>query len=161
MAKRATTPRSALFAGVAAGLAGTAVMTAVQTAYNKANNSEGSDTPLRAAERVLSVADVEVPEQYEATVNNAVHWLYGAGWGAVYGLSTGGVRAGFLRGGAPFGLAVWAASLLHLPALDLAPPVWEYERDELIIDISFHLVYGISTALAFRLFDRGRLGEVT
>jgi hypothetical protein len=39
--------------------------------------------------------------------------------------------------------------LIHLPAMKLAPPVWEYSPQQLLSDAGFHLVYGTATAAAF------------
>jgi uncharacterized membrane protein YagU involved in acid resistance len=49
---------------------------------------------------------------------------------------------------------VWGASLVHLPVLGLAPPVWEYSREELASDVGFHVAYTHGVATAYAVLDR-------
>ena len=74
-----------------------------------------------------------------------MHWSYGTGWGAAYAL-TDGVELSVLARGLAFGTLVWGASMLELPAMKLAPPVWDYPPAELGLDVSYHLVYGLAVA---------------
>ena len=46
------------------------------------------------------------------------------------------------------------ASLVELPAMKLSPPPWEQPPAELALDASYHLVYGMAVAAAYRLLDR-------
>ena len=142
------TPLGAIAKGLLAGAAGTAVMTASQLAYYKANEVEPSDTPAQVGKRVIEglLQRGPVTEQQMATLNNAMHWAYGTGWGALYGMGKprGGARSGLL-----FGLAVWSASLVHLPAMKLSPPIWELEPASMVPDVGFHLVYGAAVGVAY------------
>jgi uncharacterized membrane protein YagU involved in acid resistance len=52
-----------------------------------------------------------------------------------------------------FGTTVWGASLVELPAMKLAPPVWEQPPAEVALDLSYHLVYGLGVAAAFAVLD--------
>jgi hypothetical protein len=141
-------PAGALMRGIAAGAAGTAAMTAAQTAYYKATGQEGSDTPAEAGKRIIGgLLKRPVPEDRDALLNTAMHWAYGTGWGALLGLAAAGRRPG---SGLLFGLTVWGASLVHLPAMGLAPPVWEYDPKTLATDVGFHLVYGVAAATAYK-----------
>lgn len=125
-------------------------MTAYQTAVAKARGSEPSTTPAEVAKRIIrGVAQREVSEDRTAALNNAMHWTYGTGWGAVYGVAQGSLHAPALRHGSLFGTLVWGTSLVQLPALGLAPPVWKYPPGELAFDVSYHLVYGVAVAAAF------------
>lgn len=125
-------------------------MTAYQTAVAKARGSEPSTTPAEVAKRVIrGVLQREVSEDRTDTLNNAMHWTYGTGWGAVYGIVQGSLHAPTLRHGLGFGTLVWGSSLVQLPALGLAPPVWKYPPAELGLDVSYHLVYGVAVAAAF------------
>jgi hypothetical protein len=140
-----------LLRGAAAGAAGTAAMTAAQTAYYKATGAEPSNTPAEVARRVIrGVLHRDVPEDAEPLLNNAMHWIYGTSWGALLGLAAAGRRPGT---GIGFGLAVWGASLVELPAMGLAPPVWEYDPRSLATDVGFHLVFGVATATAYKVLD--------
>jgi hypothetical protein len=141
-----------LLRGLAAGAAGTAAMTAAQTAYYRVTGAEPSSTPAEVGKRIIrGVLRRDVPEDRDELLNNAMHWLYGTSWGAVLGLTAAGRRPG---AGVMFGLVVWGASLVELPALGLAPPVWEWDAKTLAPDVGFHLVYGVSAATAYKLLDR-------
>ncbi len=149
MASRPT-PLGALARGLVAGAVGTAAMTAAQTAYYKAQGSEPSTTPAEVAKRIIGgVFQRRVPEDRTEQLNNAMHWTYGTSWGALYGLTQGTVHARAARHGLLFGGAVWGASLVHLPAMKLAPPVWEYSPSQLASDVGFHLLYGLSVGMAY------------
>ena len=54
--------------------------------------------------------------------------------------------------GLVFGLNVWLASLVELPALGVAPPPWKQPPAALAQDLGFHLVYGAATAAAYEAF---------
>ena len=90
-------------------------------------------------------------EDQTGTLNNVMHWSYGTGWGTAYALTDGVVtRVPAIPRGLAFGALVWGVSLLELPAMKLAPPVWEYPPAELALDVSYHLVYGVAVAAAYR-----------
>lgn len=146
-------PASAAVKGLIAGAVGTAAMTAAQTAYYKITGAEGSIAPAQAVKKVVTgVTGREIPDKYDETLTGATHWAYGTGWGLVYGLAARGSLP-LPNGGVGFGLAVWAASLVHMPLLGLAPPVWEYPPSAFPPDIGFHLVYGVVTATAYAAID--------
>ncbi len=146
-----STPLGALARGAAAGVAGTAVMTAAQTAYMKATGGEASSTPAEVAKRIVEgVLHREVPEERMDLLNNAMHWFYGTSWGTIYGLAAGS-RApdSALRSGLGFGFVVWGASLVQLPAMKLAPPIWETPPATIAPDLGFHLAYGAGVGAAW------------
>jgi hypothetical protein len=150
MRTRETTPLAAVAKGLIAGAAGTAAMTAAQTAAIKARGREGSTVPAEVGKRIIrGVLQRDVPEDKTPLLNNVMHWGYGTSWGAVYGLVEGTVHAPPLKSGLAFGTAVWAAGLVGLPAMRLAPPVWEYPPLELALEVGYHLVYGVAAAFAF------------
>jgi hypothetical protein len=144
------TPLGAVARGLASGVVGTAAMTVAQSAYFKAQGSEPSTTPAEVAKRILrGVFHRRIDEDKTEALNNAMHWTYGTSWGIVYGLVQGTVRTRAARNGMLFGSLVWGASLIHLPAMKLAPPVWKYEPAQVASDLSFHLIYGEAVALAY------------
>ncbi len=148
------TPLAATLGGLAAGAAGTGVMTAAQAAYMKASGGEASTTPAEVGKRIIrGVFRREADEARTEQLNNAMHWLYGTSWGAVYGITASGRHPRALRGGLLFGLGVWGASLVHLPAMGLAQPVWEYSPSSIAPDLGFHLVYGIGVAAAYKAVE--------
>lgn len=133
--------------GLAAGLAGTAAMTVAQGAYYQATGAEPSSVPRQVADRALKAAGRgKVPKRHRTAANLGMHWLYGTSWGIPLGL--------FARqpevSGLTFGTVVWGASLVQLPALGLAPPVWKMEPFHVALDAGFHLVYGLGAAAALR-----------
>jgi hypothetical protein len=137
----------ALARGLAAGLAGTAVMTAAQAGYYKLQDAEASTVPAEVAKRVIrGVLQRKVDEDKTGLLNNVMHWGYGSGLGIVYGLAQGNARGRALPAGLAFGTAVWAASLAHLRAMQLAPPAWEQPPSQLASDAAFHLIYGTAAA---------------
>jgi hypothetical protein len=148
---KAAEPINAVKAGVAAGAAGTSAMTAAQMAYYKATRSQPSNVPVQVARRIASGVlhrDLPPPQGgVDAVLNNAMHWIYGTSWGALFALAAAGRRPG---AGIVFGLVVWGASLVHLPAMKLAPPVWEQDPETIAPDVGFHLLYGTATAAAYR-----------
>jgi len=125
-------------------------MTAAQLAYYKATGTEPSSTPAIVARRVIKGVlrrDLPPPQGGVDTVlNNGMRWLYGTGWGVLFGLTAAGRRPGEV---VPFGLVVWGASLVELPAMKLAPPVWEIDPKQIAPDIGFHVLYGAATAAAY------------
>lgn len=91
----------------------------------------------------------EIPDRYAWLVNDITHWGYGVGWAGTYGIVVGTV--GPLRAwwGPPYGAAVWLSSYVTLPLAKLYKPIWEYDPQTLWQDLSAHLVYGSTTAVAF------------
>jgi hypothetical protein len=145
---RERSPLAALVRGLVAGAAGTAAMTGAQSVYYKATGGEPSDTPAQAGRRIIEgVLRREVPDERMPALNQAMHWAYGTSWGGLYGI-VAGHRARGLRGGLALGLVAWGVSLVELPALGLAPPVWEYDATTLASDVGFHAVYGVAVAAA-------------
>jgi hypothetical protein len=140
------TPIRGLRRGLLAGVAGTAAMTAVQTGYYKATGAEPSSTPAEVGKRIIrGVLQRSFDDRHENALNHAMHWAYGTGWGALYGLAARRPTRGLA-----FGALVWGASLVELPAMKLAPPVWEMEPASVAPDLGFHLVFGAAVALSHR-----------
>jgi hypothetical protein len=144
MSRREDTPLRALRCGLIAG-AGTAAMTAAQTAYYKSTGSEPSTTPAEVAKRVIrGVLHRDVSDDVTGPLNNAMHWAYGTSWGILYSLAS---RRPTL---VAFAGVVWGASLIELPAMKLAPPVWKMPPESIAPDAAFHLLYGTAAALTHR-----------
>jgi len=153
--RTATSPLAAVAKGVAAGAVGTAAMTGYQLAVAKVRHSESSSAPAEVRRRIIEgVFEREAPEHRMDALNNAMHVLYGTSWGPVYGIAQASLDLPPIHHGALFGAVVWAASLIELPAMKIAPPVWETPPLEVALDLSYHLVYGIGVAGAFALLDR-------
>jgi uncharacterized membrane protein YagU involved in acid resistance len=130
-------------------------MTATQLAVIRARGRQPSRTPAEVARRIIrGVFRRDVPEEKTELLNNGMHWTYGTGWGIVYGILAPSLQGPALRNGLLFGLIVWAASLVELPAMKIAPPVWETPPREVALDATYHLVYGVAAALAYAGLSR-------
>jgi hypothetical protein len=92
----------------------------------------------------------KVPRRERGALNQAMHWLYGTSWGVALGALT--ARSDepppVVPTGAALGLGVWASSLVELPLLGVAPPVWRQLPRQAAADAGFHLVYGFAAAAA-------------
>jgi hypothetical protein len=110
---------------------------------------EDAPAPAKVGKRMLeAVTRREVSARWARLVNNATHWGYGMSAGAPFGLLA--AHSPKLRYGLPFGAGVWASGYVTLPLLGVYKPIWEYDLETLGKDLGAHLVYGLSTAAAFR-----------
>ena len=151
--------------GVVAGIAGTAVMTAYQLAVAKAQGKPlSTPVPHRWADapapaQVAKKAADAVGEGSRFTredvpaLTNAMHWLYGVSWGALYGIAGGKAHPDPVAGGLAFGTGVWGAAYAELVPLGIYQPPWKYPVKELALDLSYHLVYGVAVAAAFAALE--------
>ena len=170
LSRKCRTPLGAVACGVAAGVIGTATMTAWQTAAAKLFSS-GSDqdsgdeglrdpwkdapAPAQVAQRVLDgVFHRPAPPQRIPLITNVMHWSYGSAWGIAYGLVAGTTGRSRPRDGLIFGAAVWSASYLQLVPMGIYEPPWKYKPQELALDLSYHLAYGIGVSTGYKLLDR-------
>ena len=116
---------------------------------------EDAPAPAQVGRRVIEgLFHRSAPPERAAVIANIMHWAYGLFWGAQYGLIGGSFDA--LRtvpSGACFGTIVWTGDYVVLPLMRIYKPIWEYDAKTLADDLSAHLVYGIATAAAFRLFE--------
>ena len=111
-----------------------------------------SSTPSQIGKRLFEgFFQRELPARWAALTTGVVHWVYGLGWGALYGLVAGSARRPRIQSGLLFGPVVWTAGYLILPLAKLYKPMWEYDAPTLAKDLSAHLVYGLATAVAFRV----------
>jgi hypothetical protein len=140
--------------GLVAGFAGTAAMTISSTLEAKLRKRTASSAPARATAKVLGIKEFE-DEIASARFNDLSHWGYGTSWGVLRGLlaATGmSPRAAT----AAHGAAIYGAAQVTLPALEIAPPVVFWPKEEIAIDAFHHLVYATATGLAYELISNGR-----
>jgi hypothetical protein len=133
--------------GVVAGLAGTAAMTVSSTVEAKLRHRAFSKAPAKAAEKALGIAKF-ASDRDEARFSDLVHWGYGTSWGVVRGVLRELGLGARLSTPAHFA-AVWGSALVSLPALDVAPPITMWERQEVLIDVFHHVVYATAVAVAY------------
>jgi hypothetical protein len=167
---RATTA-TAVLKGAVAGLAGTMVMDLLW--YRRYRRDGGQDgflawessagtTSYDQAGAPAQVGKVivegylhrELPPQSARAMNNAVHLLTGAGWGAAHGVASTFLSAAPPRAGLVTGAAAWGASYALLAPAGVYKPMWEYPPGALWKDLSAHLVFGAATSAAFRALAR-------
>nr|WP_296065093.1 hypothetical protein [uncultured Actinoplanes sp.] len=168
-----TTPLGALVRGLLAGTAGTLAFDTVwYLRYRKAGGTDSfydwefsssvktwdeAAAPAQVGRRVWEgLFQTKLPDDKAALVNNIMHWAYGVGSAAPYGLLAGSLSNPRILYGPPFGAGVWGAGYVILPAAGLYKPITEYPRDVLAKDLSAHLVYGVVTAVVFKLLSLGR-----
>jgi hypothetical protein len=149
--------------GLAAGAAATGVMTAYQEAVSRARGKSQlreqakeprtwaeAPAPAQLAKRVSEgLFSRRVTKKQAPAVTAAMHWAYGTSLGALFGLVQSRARPPAALHGLAFGTAVWAWAYLMLPALKIYEPIWRYPPKTLAVDLSHHLVYGLSLAGAY------------
>jgi uncharacterized membrane protein len=143
---------SAAGCGLAAAAVGTAAMTSAQVWLYGITGGEESETPAKVGEKILGAVGVKVRKEQRPALNTAMHALYGTSWGLPFGVLFGRAGQTGPAKGLVFGLNVWLASLVGLPALGIAPPPWKQPPAALAQDLAFHLVYGTATAAAYEAF---------
>ncbi len=137
--------------GLFAGAAGTAAMTVSSSLEAKLRDRGASSAPADAAGKLLGVQPRDPVGQ--ARFSNAVHWSYGTSWGAMGGLLHSAGLDGAKAAAVHFA-AIWGGAQVMLPVLDVAPPLWKTEPNELAIDALHHAVYVTATAVAFGALNR-------
>jgi uncharacterized membrane protein YagU involved in acid resistance len=146
--------------GLAAGAAATGVMTAAQEAVSRARGKsqlkeQGKEPrtwaeappPAKVAKKVSEgVFSRRLTKKQAPAAAAVMHWAYGTGLGALYGLVQSKTRPPTAVHGVAFGTAVWAWAYVMLPALKVYEPIWRYPPKTPALDLSYHLVYGLSLA---------------
>ena len=51
------------------------------------------------------------------------------------------------------GASLWGAAYAELAPLGIYEPPWKYPPQELALDLSYHLVYGVGVAAAWAALD--------
>ena len=137
--------------GLAAGAAGTVAMTVSSTIEQKVRGRPASLAPAKAMEKVLGIRRFE-SKQAENRFSNLVHWGTGTGWGAARG-ALGTVLPAPLATLGHFGV-VWGGAVAALARLEVAPPITEWGRNEIAIDLWHHAVYIGATAATYGFLQR-------
>jgi hypothetical protein len=156
--------------GAIAGVVGTGVMTGYQLAVAKLQGKPLSTpvpdkwaeapAPAKAAKKLARAVGQgkRVKRRHVPRVTHALHWLYGVGSGAAYGVTVGRNQAADpLVSGVEFGAGLWTASYLELVPLGIYRPPWKYPAKVIALDLSYHLVYGLAVAGAYAALGEERL----
>jgi len=154
---------STLARGIAAGLVGTAAMTAWQElsarlpGHEEGGGSASDDrwesapAPAKVARKFATdVLGRDVSASRIPLLTNVMHWGTGTGWGVGYALAQRLLPGGTVRKGLAWGTTVWASSYAQLVPLGIYEPPWKYPPGVLGLDLSYHLVYGLGTAVGHR-----------
>ena len=140
--------------GLVAGLVGTAAMTASSTVEARLRKRAPSSAPARATAKVLGIKEFD-SDLAAARFNDLSHWGYGTSWGLLRGL-LGATGMPARTATALHGAAIYGSAQVTLPALEIAPPVVFWPKEEIAIDAFHHLVYATATGLAYELIANGR-----
>ena len=155
-------PLAVALKGAVAGLAGTAALTAAMQGAALVLQQQGArpeETPARAAQESTAkladkvaggVLETDLEEGQRSVAGQSIHWLYGAGWGALYGIVQASVRLPHLVGGTLLGGVVAGVASTLVPAMRLTPPPSQQPAGMKVSQAAFHLVYGWVVALVFR-----------
>ncbi len=171
MAPGQVTPVEAVVNGVLAGTAGTLAMDLLMwVRYRRGGGEDGfvdwetsaglegydqAPAPAQVGRRILEgYLQKELPQESARLVNDTMHLLTGAQWGVVHGILAGSSGRSGLVSGVRTGLMAWLASYALLTPPGLYEPLWTYPPRVLADDASAHLVYGLTTATAFRVLTR-------
>jgi hypothetical protein len=138
--------------GLMAGVIGTAAMTLSSTLEAKWRGRAPSSAPAKATAKVLGIAEFE-DDIAEARFNDLSHWGYGTSWGVLRGL-LGATGMPARTATALHGAAIYGSAQVTLPALEIAPPVVFWPKEEIAIDAFHHAVYAAATGMAYELIKR-------
>jgi hypothetical protein len=169
-------PLGAVVRGLAAGAVGTVALDLVWfTRYKRAGGEQrfwawetGADVktwddvsaPGQVGRRLAEAfLQRELPDEWARATNNVVHWSYGMGWGAQYGIVAGSARKMPRWSGLAFASVVWLSSYVALPLAKVYRPLWEYDAKTLAKDFSAHVAYGTGTSTVFAALSRSKSGS--
>lgn len=139
--------------GLVAGLIGTAAMTVSSAVEAELRKRAPSSAPARATTKVLGIKEFD-DDIAAARFNDLSHWGYGTSWGVLRGL-LGATGMPARTATALHGAAIYGSAQVTLPALDIAPPVVFWPKEEIAIDAFHHLVYATATGVAYELIANG------
>jgi hypothetical protein len=138
--------------GLMAGVIGTAAMTLSSTLEAKWRGRAPSSAPAKATAKVLGIAEFK-DDIAAARFNDLSHWGYGTSWGVLRGL-LGATGMPARTATALHGAAIYGSAQVTLPALEIAPPVVFWAKEEIAIDAFHHAVYATATGMAYELIKR-------
>lgn len=156
-----------LATGALAGAAGTLAMDLVW--YRRYRRGAGDDdfgdwefatstasfdeasAPGQVGKRLANAVGVELPDERAGLTTNVMHWLTGVGYGLGHAILQDG--RGPLLGGALTGAGAFANSYATMGAMGIYEPIWTYDGDTLLQDLSAHLAFGIATGLTYRILS--------
>ena len=109
---------------------------------------DDAPAPARVGKRIADVVGIEIEDSSVGTMNNLVHWVTGVGWGKVAGIAVAVLPAPTLLVGTATGATAWGTSYAVLGRLGIYKPITQYDKETLWIDLSAHLVFGLTLGVA-------------
>jgi hypothetical protein len=165
-----------VLAGMAGGAAGTAAMGIFMKAASRAagaqnrqpqpkmhdvslfgrKHEEGESATAALGRLAFQAATHREPDpKTKHTLSEAVHWLYGVGQGAAYGLLLGKDARSAVPDGLAFGAALWLfGDEIAIPLLGLSEGPKAYPAALHAQTLGAHLVYGVVAAATVQLIER-------
>lgn len=165
-------PLTVIVKGALAGAAGTAVMGAfmerapqilerigIQLPAERPGPTAPDPPTTAIAERVAKgVAKQPLDAETKATAGQAVHWTYGAAWGAFFGVMQSTLKLPHLVHGTIFGALVGVVADTLLPAMRLQRDPRTNPAPTNVMHMASHLVFGWTTAIVYGMLNLGRRG---
>jgi hypothetical protein len=156
-----------LVTGALAGAAGTLAMDLVwYRRYRRGGGDDGfgnwefatstasfdeASAPGQVGKRLADVVGVNLPDDRAGLATNVMHWLTGVGYGLGHAVLQD--RRAPLLGGALTGAGAFANSYATMGAMGVYEPIWTYDRESLLQDLSAHLAFGLATGLTYRILS--------
>ena len=128
-------------------------------AWETSEGTEGyqaAAAPARTAKAVADLVGVHLPESSARTMNNAVHWGTGIGWGEAHGAAASVLGTSSPLLGPVTAVVAWATSYAVLPLLGVYKPMRENDRATLQQDLTAHLAFGAVLGIFYRMLAGGR-----
>lgn len=148
--------------GAAAGSVGVACMVGVITTLRRGlltreQLATAHTHPEKVVARLADVLDLgELDDRTVRRAGDAIHFGYGAAWGAVLALATEG-RGVRPRHGALLAGGLWTLGFnVLMPGLGIQPGPWTWRGREFVLTLSAHAAYGAGTVGALRLLGASR-----
>ena len=115
-------------------------------------SGEARPATVKAADAAVErVADRPLTPDEQDVAGPVMHYVFGAGVGAIYGVLAERRPEVTRLGGVPFGLSVWAtADQAGISALGLAPPPWLRPARAQQYALASHVTFGLTAELVRR-----------
>ena len=147
---------TSVLGGLVGGLLGAGVMSVAHTLVSKREpppaTAAGDDATVKVADRVSRVVRGRpLAEREKSSAGSAVHYGFGAGLGALYGVVAGVVPSLGAGWGLLFGIAAWLGPhAIVVPALGLAPSPLASPLGKEAVEFVLHLLYGSTVEVVRR-----------
>jgi putative membrane protein len=157
--------RQSLWRGLISGLVGGAAASLAMGQFHSLitkkwvkplKEQKEEDSTVKAASAVSeSLFNHRLGEREKKPASSAVHYVFGAAVGGMYGAGVEWKPAIASAWGAPFGAAVWlGAHEIAVPALKLDKPPTQEPLPLQAVEFISHLIYGVTAETVRRLVRR-------